>query len=45
MVSRVEENSAADGIQLGREQIDTLNRLTPAAGAHHNDVQIPMIER
>jgi aryl-alcohol dehydrogenase-like predicted oxidoreductase len=31
-VSRVEENSAADGIELSAEQIRRLNDLTPATG-------------
>jgi aryl-alcohol dehydrogenase-like predicted oxidoreductase len=44
-VSRVEENTAADGIQLSPEQIDKLNNLTPAAGEHHNEQQMRMIER
>jgi aryl-alcohol dehydrogenase-like predicted oxidoreductase len=44
-VARVEENIAADGIQLTAEQIDTLNNLTPAAGDHHNEDQMRMIDR
>jgi aryl-alcohol dehydrogenase-like predicted oxidoreductase len=44
-VSRVEENVAADGIELTAEQIDKLNNLTPAAGDHHNEVQMRMIDR
>jgi aryl-alcohol dehydrogenase-like predicted oxidoreductase len=44
-VARVEENIAADGIQLTAEQIDTLNNLTPAAGDHHNEEQMRMIDR
>jgi aryl-alcohol dehydrogenase-like predicted oxidoreductase len=43
-VSRVEENTAADAIQLSPEQIDRLNNLTPAAGDHHNEEQMQMIE-
>ena len=43
-VSRVEENSAAAAIQLSPEQIDRLNNLTPAAGDHHNEEQMQMIE-
>ncbi|WP_427925051.1 aldo/keto reductase [Streptomyces sp. cg40] len=31
-VSRVEENTAADGVELTADQLDKLNRLTPAAG-------------
>jgi len=44
-VSRVEENIAADGIDLGQQQIDRLNNLPPAAGDHHNEQQMQMIER
>lgn len=44
-VSRVEENIAADGIQLTPEQIGKLTSLTPAAGDHHNEEQMRMIER
>jgi aryl-alcohol dehydrogenase-like predicted oxidoreductase len=44
-VSRVEENIAADSIELNPEQIDKLNNLTPAAGEHHNEAQMRMIER
>jgi diketogulonate reductase-like aldo/keto reductase len=44
-VSRVEENIAADGIELSPVQIDKLNNLTPAAGEHHNKAQVRMSER
>jgi aryl-alcohol dehydrogenase-like predicted oxidoreductase len=44
-VSRVEENTAADGVQLSAEQIDKLDNLTPAAGDHHSEAQMQMIER
>ncbi|HEY3670016.1 MAG TPA: aldo/keto reductase [Acidimicrobiia bacterium] len=44
-VVRVEENVAADGVQLSREQIDTLTNVTPAAGDHHSEQQMQMIER
>jgi aryl-alcohol dehydrogenase-like predicted oxidoreductase len=44
-VSRVEENTAADGVELTGEQIDKLNNLTPAAGDHHNEQQTQMIDR
>jgi aryl-alcohol dehydrogenase-like predicted oxidoreductase len=43
--SRVEENVAADGIELSAAQIDRLDKLPPAAGAHHNEQQMRMIER
>jgi hypothetical protein len=41
----VEENRAADGTQLSPEHIDKLTNLTPAAGEHHNEEQMRMIER
>ncbi len=44
-VSRVEENVAADGIELSSEQIDRLDKLPPAAGAHHTEQQMQLIER
>ena len=44
-VSRVEENVGADGIELSSEQIDRLDTLPPAAGEHHNEQQMRMIER
>ena len=44
-VSRVEENTAADAVELSAAQIDTLNNLTPAAGEHHTEEQMQMYER
>ena len=44
-VSRVEENTAADGIELTPEQLATLDNLTPPAGEHHNEAQMTMIDR
>jgi aryl-alcohol dehydrogenase-like predicted oxidoreductase len=44
-VSRVEENVAADGVELSPAQLDKLTNLTPAAGEHHNEAQMKMIER
>jgi aryl-alcohol dehydrogenase-like predicted oxidoreductase len=44
-VSRVEENVAADAVELSSEQIDRLDKLPPAAGEHHNEQQMRMIER
>jgi aryl-alcohol dehydrogenase-like predicted oxidoreductase len=44
-VARVEENIAADGIEMTAEQIDRLNNLTPAAGGHHNEEQMRMLDR
>jgi aryl-alcohol dehydrogenase-like predicted oxidoreductase len=42
-VARVEENIAADAVELTREQIDKLTMLPPAAGEHHNEAQMKMI--
>jgi aryl-alcohol dehydrogenase-like predicted oxidoreductase len=44
-VSRLEENVAADTVELTAEQIARLDDLTPAAGDHHNEAQMRMIER
>ncbi len=44
-VSRVEQNIAADGVQLSAEQIDRLDGLPPAAGAHHSEEQMRLLER
>ncbi|RVX41020.1 hypothetical protein EDD27_3473 [Nonomuraea polychroma] len=41
----MEENIAADGIQLTAEQIAKLDNLPPAAGEHHNEEHMQMIER
>jgi aryl-alcohol dehydrogenase-like predicted oxidoreductase len=44
-VSRVEENVGADEIQLSADQLDRLDKITPAVGDHHNEEQMRMIER
>jgi aryl-alcohol dehydrogenase-like predicted oxidoreductase len=44
-VSRVEENVAAEGVELSPEQLARLSALPPAAGEHHNEQQMQMIER
>jgi aryl-alcohol dehydrogenase-like predicted oxidoreductase len=44
-VPRVEENVGADDVELSPEQIDRLDKLPPAAGEHHNEQQMRMIER
>jgi aryl-alcohol dehydrogenase-like predicted oxidoreductase len=36
-VTRVEENIAAEGIELSMEQIERLNDLTPATGERHEE--------
>ena len=44
-VSRVEENVGADSVELSSEQVRRLDNLPPAAGEHHNEQQMRMIER
>jgi diketogulonate reductase-like aldo/keto reductase len=44
-VSRVEENTAADRIELSAEQIQRLNDLTPATGERHEEAQMSTIDR
>ncbi len=44
-VARVEENTAADGIELSAAQLDRLNNLTPAAGERHNEANMATIDR
>jgi aryl-alcohol dehydrogenase-like predicted oxidoreductase len=44
-VSRVEENTAADAIELSTEQLRRLDDLTPAAGERHNEVNMAAIDR
>ena len=44
-VSRVEENTAADAIELSLEQIGRLNDLTPAIGERHEETNMARIER
>ena len=44
-VDRVEENIAADMLELSAEQLDKLDDLTPPAGDHHNEAQMRMIDR
>jgi aryl-alcohol dehydrogenase-like predicted oxidoreductase len=44
-VSRVEENTAADSIELSTAQIQRLNNLTPATGERHEEAQMAVIDR
>ncbi len=44
-VSRVEENTAADSIELTAEQIATLDNLTPPAGDHHEEADMRLLGR
>jgi aryl-alcohol dehydrogenase-like predicted oxidoreductase len=43
--SRVEENTAADQLELSAEQIERLNNLTPAAGERHEEAQMATLDR
>ncbi len=43
-VARVEENTAADGVELTPAQLDRLDRLTPASGARHDDANMTSID-
>ena len=43
-VSRVEENTAADGVELTTDQLERLNSLQPAAGARHDDANMASID-
>jgi aryl-alcohol dehydrogenase-like predicted oxidoreductase len=44
-VARVEENTAADAIELTTAQIERLDALRPAAGARHDDANMASIDR
>ena len=44
-VTRVEENTAADRVELSHAQIERLNDLTPAAGERHDAGNMARIER
>ncbi len=44
-VARVEENVAAGDVELSVEHVRRLNELPAAAGDHHNEEQMRMLER
>jgi aryl-alcohol dehydrogenase-like predicted oxidoreductase len=44
-VTRLEENAAADAIELSAEQLTRLDRLTPPVGGHHAAAQMGWIDR
>lgn len=44
-MARVEENTAADTLELTTEQTEKLNNLPPAVGDTHDEAQLRMIER
>jgi aryl-alcohol dehydrogenase-like predicted oxidoreductase len=44
-VLRVEENCAADDVQLSQQQIDRLTDIAPATGDHHSEEQMRLLDR
>ena len=44
-VSRVEENTAADGIELSANQTERLNELPPATGERHDEANMSAVDR
>jgi len=44
-VSRLEENVAADDVELTAEQLRKLTEVSPAVGEHHNEQQMKWIDR
>ena len=44
-VARVEENTAADAIQLSDDQLKRLSNLTPAVGERHDQANMASIDR
>jgi aryl-alcohol dehydrogenase-like predicted oxidoreductase len=44
-VARVEENTAADGIELSEGQLNRLGNLTPAAGERHDEASMASIDQ
>ncbi len=44
-VTRLEENVAADAVELTADQLARLDRLTPPVGGHHADAQMAWIDR
>jgi aryl-alcohol dehydrogenase-like predicted oxidoreductase len=44
-VARVEENTAADALELSAEQIQRLNDLTPAIGERHDEANMAAVDR
>jgi aryl-alcohol dehydrogenase-like predicted oxidoreductase len=44
-VARVEENTAADRLELSPRQIERLNNLSPAAGERHEEANMAFVDR
>jgi aryl-alcohol dehydrogenase-like predicted oxidoreductase len=44
-VARVEQNTAADSLELTADQVERLNNLTPASGERHDEGDMAAIDR
>ena len=44
-VARLEENAAADAVELTPDQLARIDRLTPPVGGHHAEAQMGWIDR
>jgi aryl-alcohol dehydrogenase-like predicted oxidoreductase len=44
-VGRVEENTAADALELTKDRLDRLTSLEPAAGERHDEANMASIDR
>ncbi|GAA0717365.1 hypothetical protein [Dokdonella soli] len=44
-VARVDENTAADRLEMNAEQIERLNKLTPAVRERHDEGNMAVIGR
>ena len=44
-VARLEENVAADAVTLTTEQLSRLDNVSPAAGDHHSEAQMQLLDR
>lgn len=44
-VTRLEKNPGADTLELTADQLRRLDELVPAAGGHHTEAQMRLIER
>jgi len=44
-VARVEENTAADAVQLSHDQLGRLSNLAPAAGQRHDEANMASVDR
>jgi aryl-alcohol dehydrogenase-like predicted oxidoreductase len=44
-VARVEENTAADAIELSADELARLDGLQPAAGERHDEANMSVVDR